>query len=44
MTIILPILLFAVGVGLFVKQMTPRVWFVMIIWIMLVIAWNYFKH
>ena len=44
MNIVLPILFFVVGVGLFVRRMTPAVWCVIGSWIALVIAYNYFKN
>lgn len=44
MSIVLPIVFFAVGLGLYVKRMTPRLWALMACWIALVIAYNYFKH
>ena len=40
MSIVLPILFFALAIGLVVKKVTPRVWFVLICWICLVIAFN----
>lgn len=44
MSIVLPIIFFAVVLGLFVKRMTPRLWALLTLWIVLVIAYNYFKH
>ena len=43
MSIVLPIVFLAVGVGLFAHRITPRVWALLTVWIMLVIALNYFK-
>ena len=44
MNIVLPIVFFAVVLGLFVKRMTPGVWALLTLWIVLVIAFNYFRH
>jgi hypothetical protein len=44
MSIVLPIVFFAVGLGLFARRMTPRLWALMIAWIVIVIAYNYVKH
>ncbi len=43
MSIVLPIVFFAVGLGLFVRRMTPGLWGLMTLWIVLVIAFNYVK-
>ena len=43
MTLILPILIFALVVGLIVEKMTPRVWCVLVLWISLVLVYSYFK-
>lgn len=44
MNIVLPIVFFAVIMGLSVKRMTPRLWLLMIAWIILVVAYRYIKH
>jgi hypothetical protein len=44
MNIVLPILFFVLGTGLFVARMTPRVWCAMGLWITLVIAYHYLKQ
>ncbi len=43
MSIVLPIVFFAVGLGLYVRRMTPALWGLMTLWIALVIAFNYVK-
>jgi hypothetical protein len=43
MSIVLPIMFFAVGLGLFVPRMTFRLWLLVAGWIVLVILYNYFK-
>ena len=43
MNIILPILFFAVVMGLFVRQMTAKHWVGLAAWIMLVVAHAYLK-
>ena len=43
MTIVLPILLFAVCLGLFVPRMTTGVWLLLAAWILLIILYNFFK-
>ena len=43
MTLIMPILLFAICLGLFVPRMTTRWWFVLAGWILLVMLYNYVK-
>ena len=42
-SIVLPIVFFAVGMGLSVRRMTPRLWALLVAWIALVIAYNYVK-
>ncbi len=44
MSIVLPIVFFAVGLGLFVRRMAPFHWGLMTLWIALVIAFNYVKY
>lgn len=43
MTIVLPILFFAVVLGLFARRVTPRHWAALAGWIVLVVAYNYWK-
>ena len=43
MSIVLPILFFAVGLGLFVRRMTPVVWGALAFWIMLILLYNFLK-
>jgi hypothetical protein len=40
--IVLPIVFFVVGVGLFAKRITPRVWWAIAAWIALVIGLRLF--
>ena len=44
MNIVLPIIFFAVCLGLFVRRMTLAHWAILASWIALVIAYNYFKR
>jgi hypothetical protein len=44
MSIVLPILVFAVGMGLFVRRMTGIAWCATVLWILGVIAFYYFTH
>lgn len=44
MNIVVPIVLFAVALGLFVKRMTPRLWALMICWILFITVHYYLKH
>lgn len=44
MSIVLPIVFFAVALGLSVRRIAPLHWGVMTVWIALVIAYNYAKH
>lgn len=44
MNIVLPILFFAVGIGLYAPRMTLRLWGAMVLWIVLVIGFYYVKH
>lgn len=44
MTIVLPIVFFAVGLGLSVRRMLPWHWGLLTLWIVLVLAYNYVKH
>jgi hypothetical protein len=43
MSIVLPIVFFAVGLGLFVTKMTARLWALLTVWIGLVITVAYLK-
>lgn len=43
MSIVLPIVFFAVVMGLFVPRMTPKHWVGLAVWIMLVVAHAYIK-
>jgi hypothetical protein len=43
MSIVIPILFFAVFLGLFVPRMTFRWWLLLAGWILLILAYNYFK-
>jgi len=44
MTIVLPIVLGAVFVGLFVKRVTPRTWWFLGLWITIVVVYHLLKH
>ena len=44
MTIILPIVLAAVCLGLFSPRITYRHWSILGLWVVIVIAYNFFKH
>ncbi len=44
MNIVLPIIFVAVGMGLWVRRMTPTHWGALALWIALVIAYTYVKH
>lgn len=44
MSLVLPILLFTICLGLFVPRMTLRWWLVVAAWIIVVIVYNYFKR
>ena len=44
MNLLVPIILFAAIMGLFVKRMTPLHWGVLVFWISLNIAYFYVKH
>ncbi|MGI4789054.1 MAG: hypothetical protein ACRYFS_09415 [Janthinobacterium lividum] len=43
MTIVLPIVFFAVCVGLFAKRITNAHWITLACWISLIIAYHFFK-
>jgi hypothetical protein len=43
MSIVLPIVFFAVGLGLFANKMSARLWALLAVWIVLVIAVAYLK-
>jgi len=43
MSIVIPILFFAVFLGLYVPRMTRGLWLLMAGWILLVLTYNYFK-
>lgn len=43
MSIVIPIMFFAVGVGLFVPRMTRGWWILIGVWITLILIYNYFK-
>ena len=42
--ILLPIVFAAVAVGLTVRRMTPAVWGGLLLWVALVVAFNFVKH
>ncbi|WP_301002416.1 hypothetical protein [Capsulimonas corticalis] len=44
MTIVLPILFFALFIGLTAQKITSRHWLVMIVWICAVLGWYYVKN
>ena len=44
MTIILPILFFAACLGLFARRVTTAHWWVMAVFILLILAYHFFKH
>jgi hypothetical protein len=44
MTIVLPIVIAAVIMGLFSQKVTVRHWIILSIWIMMVIMYNYLKR
>lgn len=44
MTIVLPIVFFAVVLGLFSKRITNTHWIALLTWISLVVLWNFVKH
>ncbi len=43
MSIVLPIVFFAVAMGLFIRRMTPLSWSLLVAWIAAIIAYNFFK-
>lgn len=43
MSIVLPIMFFAVCLGLYAPRMTLRLWLLMAGWILLVLLYSYFK-
>jgi len=43
MTIVLPIFLFAIVVGLAARRITPIHWIAMVAWIVAVVAYNYMR-
>ena len=44
MNLILPIVFFALGLGLLVRRVETRHWWIMGAWIVLVVAYHYIKH
>ena len=44
MTLILPIMFAAIGVGLFARRITQAHWVGLMAWTMLVIAYHFFKY
>lgn len=44
MSLVLPILLAAVIVGLFARRITPAVWLLMAGWILAIISYHYFSR
>ncbi|MEO7716590.1 MAG: hypothetical protein ABIY70_10325 [Capsulimonas sp.] len=44
MNIVLPIIFFAVFLGLTTDKITPRHWLAMIVWICAVVGWYYIRH
>ncbi len=44
MTLILPILFAAIGIGLFARRVTAAHWVGLMAWTALIVAYHYFKH